>query len=284
HDALPISESQKGIVFAAFLKLLLPLIVVIPGIIAYVLNSDDAGNLTQSSLHPSFINLDGSIANDNAWPWLIQQFVPAGVKGLVLAALAAAIVSSLASMLNSTATIFTMDIYRPYINKTATDKQTVTVGRITAGVALIIAMIIAPQLGNLGQAFQFIQEYTGVFSPGILAVFLAGLFYKRATNKAAIWGAVISIPIAVYFKVAPKGWSDAPIFVNLPFLHQMMITAILTFFVIALLSNIQGKGTEDEKGISLVPGLFKTPPAFNIGATIVILICIVLYSVFWEEI
>ncbi|HLT74228.1 MAG TPA: sodium/sugar symporter [Ohtaekwangia sp.] len=279
--AKSLAESQKGIVFAAFLKLLLPLIVVIPGIIAYVLNSDDAGNLTQSSLHPSFINLDGSIANDNAWPWLIQQFVPAGVKGLVLAALAAAIVSSLASMLNSTATIFTMDIYRPYINKTATDKQTVTVGRITAGVALIIAMIIAPQLGNLGQAFQFIQEYTGVFSPGILAVFLAGLFYKRATNKAAIWGAVISIPIAVYFKVAPKGWSDAPIFVNLPFLHQMMITAILTFFVIALLSNIQGKGTEDEKGISLVPGLFKTPPAFNIGATIVILICIVLYSVFW---
>ncbi len=279
--AKSLAESQKGIVFAAFLKLLLPLIVVIPGIIAFVLNSDDAGNLTQASLDPSFINLDGSIANDNAWPWLIQKFVPAGVKGLVLAALAAAIVSSLASMLNSTATIFTMDIYRPYINKTATDKQTVTVGRLTAAVALVIAMVIAPQLGNLGQAFQFIQEYTGVFSPGILAVFLAGLFYKRATNKAAIWGAVISIPIAVYFKVAPKGWSDALIFVNLPFLHQMMITAILTFLVIVLLSNIQGKGKDDEEGISLVPGLFKTPPAFNIGATIVILICIVLYSVFW---
>ncbi len=279
--AKSLAESQKGIVFAAFLKLLLPLIVVVPGIIAFVLNADDAGNLTQSSLDSSFINLDGSVANDNAWPWLIQKFVPAGVKGLVLAALAAAIVSSLASMLNSTATIFTMDIYRPYINKTATDKQTVSVGRITAGVALVIAMLIAPQLGNLGQAFQFIQEYTGVFSPGILAVFLAGLFYKRATNRAAIWGAVISIPIAVYFKVAPKGWSDAAIFVNLPFLHQMMITAILTFLVIVLLSNIQGKGKDDEKGISLVPGLFKTPPAFNIGATIVILICIVLYSVFW---
>src|SRR5690606_15000600 len=137
---------------------------------------------------------------------------------------------SLASMLNSTATIFTMDIYRPYINRAATDKQTVNVGRITAGVALVIAMIIAPKLGNLGQAFQFIQEYTGLFSPGILAVFLAGLFYKRATNRAAILGVIASIPIAMYFKVGPNGWlSDSAIsglFVTLPFLHQMMITAI----------------------------------------------------------
>lgn len=279
--AKSLEESQKGIVFAAFLKLLLPLIVVIPGIVAFVLNSDASGNLTSATLDPSFITKEGTIANDNAWPWLIQEFVPAGVKGLVLAALAAAIVSSLASMLNSTATIFTMDIYRPYINRAATDKQTVNVGRITGGVALIIAMVIAPKLGNLGQAFQFIQEYTGVFSPGILAVFLAGLFYKRATNKAAIWGVVASIPIAMYFKVGPKEWSDAAIFVTLPFLHQMMITAILSFLIIVILSNIQGKGKPDAKGIDIVPQLFKTPPAFNIGAIIIILICVVLYSVFW---
>lgn len=279
--AKSLEESQKGIVFAAFLKLLLPLIVVIPGIVAFVLNSDASGNLTSATVDPSFITTEGTIANDNAWPWLIQKFVPAGVKGLVLAALAAAIVSSLASMLNSTATIFTMDIYRPYINRAATDKQTVNVGRITAGVALIIAMVIAPKLGNLGQAFQFIQEYTGVFSPGILAVFLAGLFYKRATNKAAIWGVVASIPIAMYFKVGPKEWSDAAIFVTLPFLHQMMITAILSFLIIVVLSNIQGKGKPDSKGIDIVPQLFKTPPAFNIGAIIIILICVVLYSVFW---
>jgi SSS family solute:Na+ symporter len=279
--AKSLEESQKGIVFAASLKLILPLIVVIPGIVAFVLNSDASGNLTEATLDPSFRTDSGTIANDNAWPWLIQEFVPAGVKGLVLAALAAAIVSSLASMLNSTATIFTMDIYRPYINRAATDKQTVSVGRITAAVALVIAMIIAPKLGNLGQAFQFIQEYTGVFSPGILAVFLAGLFYKRATNKAAIWGVVASIPIAMYFKVGPKEWSDAAIFVTLPFLHQMMITAILSFLLIVILSNIQGKGKPDPKGIDLVPQLFKTPPAFNIGAIIIILVCIVLYSVFW---
>src|SRR5690606_1196324 len=223
------------------------LLVVIPGIVAFVMNMDPNGQITPGQADPSFFSKTGAVISDSASPWLIREFVPAGVKGLVWAALAAAIVSSLASMLNSTATIFTMDIYRPYINKTASDKQTVAVGRITAGIALVIAMVIAPQLGNLGQAFQFIQEYTGVFSPGILAVFLAGLFYKRATNRAAIWGAVISIPIAVYFKVAPKGWSDAAIFVNLPFLHQMMITAILTFLVIVLLSNIQGKGKDDEK-------------------------------------
>lgn len=276
-----IAESQKGIVFAAFLKLIIPLIVVIPGIIAFVLNADASGALSASMVDPSFLTKEGSIANDNAAPWLIKSFVPVGLKGLVLAALAAAIVSSLASMLNSTATIFTMDIYRPYINKTATDKQTVRVGRLTAAVALVVAMLIAPMLGNLGQAFQFIQEYTGVVSPGILAVFLAGLFYKKATNNAAIWGVVASIPIALYFKVAPNGWSDAAFFVNIPFLDQMFATALLSLAIIVIISLAEGKGKVDEKGINLTAALFKTSPAFNIGATIVLIICAVLYAVFW---
>jgi solute:Na+ symporter, SSS family len=279
--AKSLPEAQKGIVFAAFLKMLLPLIVVIPGIIAFVLNSDANGELTNASLDPSFVTSSGNIANDNAWPWLIRSFIPTGIKGLVLAALAAAIVSSLASMLNSTATIFTMDIYRPYINPTATDKQTVRTGRTTAAVALVIAMFIAPLLGNLGQAFQFIQEYTGVVSPGILAVFLAGLFYTRATNSAAIWGVVASIPIALYFKVAPNGWSDSALFVNLPFLNQMMFTAVLSFLIIVILSYIEGKGKVNEKGITLTAELFKTSPTFNIGATIVMILCTVLYAIFW---
>jgi SSS family solute:Na+ symporter len=225
--AKSLEESQKGIVFAAFLKLLIPLIVVIPGIIAYVMNADASGELTQATLDPSFVSKTGTVINDNAFPWLIQKFVPTGLKGLVMAALAAAIVSSLASMLNSTSTIFTMDIFRPYINKNATDKQTVMVGRLSAAVALVIAILIAPMLGNLGQAFQFIQEYTGVVSPGILAVFLTGLFWKRATNNAAIWGVILSIPIAMYFKVAPNGWSDAAVFVNIPFMNQIFFYAIL---------------------------------------------------------
>ena len=278
--AKSLAEGQKGIVFAAFLKLIIPVIVVLPGIIAYVMNLDDTGVLTATSIDPGFIGAAGNIANDNAAPWLIKNFIPSGVKGLILAALAAAIVSSLASMLNSTSTIFTMDIYRSHFNKNASDAQMVFVGRITAVVALIIAIIIAPQLGSLGQVFIFIQEYTGVVSPGILAVFLMGLFYKKATNNAAIWGAILSIPIAMYFKVAPKGWSDASIFVELPFMHQMGYTCIATLAVIALISYLDGN-KDDSKAINLTNKLFATNSTFNIGAFSVVLITAFLYAMFW---
>ena len=278
--AKSLAEGQKGIVFAAFLKLIIPVIVVLPGIIAYVMNLDDSGVLTATSIDPGFIGAAGNIANDNAAPWLIKNFIPSGVKGLILAALAAAIVSSLASMLNSTSTIFTMDIYRSHFNKNASDAQMVFVGRITAVVALIIAIIIAPQLGSLGQVFIFIQEYTGVVSPGILAVFLMGLFYKKATNNAAIWGAILSIPIAMYFKVAPKGWSDASIFVELPFMHQMGYTCIVTLAVIALISYLDGN-KDDSKGINLTKKLFATNSTFNIGAFSIVLITAFLYAMFW---
>ena len=278
--AKSLEEGQKGIVFAAFLKLIIPVIVVLPGIIAYVMNLDDTGALTTASVDPGFIGAAGNIANDNAAPWLIKNFIPVGVKGLILAALAAAIVSSLASMLNSTSTIFTMDIYRSHFNKNASDAQMVSVGRITAVVALIIAIIIAPQLGSLGQVFIFIQEYTGVVSPGILAVFLMGLFYKKATNNAAIWGAILSIPIAMYFKVAPKGWSDASIFVELPFMHQMGYTCIATLAVIAFISYLDGN-KDDPKGINLTKKLFATNNTFSIGAFSVLLITAFLYAMFW---
>jgi len=278
--AKSLAEGQKGIVFAAFLKLIIPVIVVLPGIIAYVMNLDDSGVLTAASVDPGFIGAAGNIANDNAAPWLIKNFIPVGVKGLILAALAAAIVSSLASMLNSTSTIFTMDIYRSHFNKNATDAQMVSVGRITAVVSLIIAIIIAPQLGSLGQVFIFIQEYTGVVSPGILAVFLMGLFYKKATNNAAIWGAILSIPIAMYFKVAPKGWSDASIFVELPFMHQMGYTCLVTLALIALISYLDGN-KDDSKGINLTKKLFATNNTFNIGAFSVVLITAFLYAMFW---
>ena len=278
--AKSLAEGQKGIVFAAFLKLIIPVIVVLPGIIAYVMNLDDSGMLTATSVDPGFIGAAGNIANDNAAPWLIKNFIPSGVKGLILAALAAAIVSSLASMLNSTSTIFTMDIYRSHFNKNASDAQMVFVGRITAVVALIIAIIIAPQLGSLGQVFIFIQEYTGVVSPGILAVFLMGLFYKKATNNAAIWGAILSIPIAMYFKVAPKGWSDASVFVELPFMHQMGYTCIATLAIIALISYLDGN-KDDSKGINLTKKLFATNSTFNIGAFSVVLITAFLYAMFW---
>jgi len=255
------------------------LIVVIPGIAAYVMINDpeimaslgDAGQQNLPSLEQA----------DRAYPWLLQ-FLPVGLKGIAFAALAAAIVSSLASMLNSTSTIFTMDIYKPYINKNADDRSTVNMGRISAGVALLIAVLLAPQLGNLDQAFQFIQEYTGIVSPGILAVFLLGLFWKKVTNKAAIIGALVSIPIAMYFKVAPNNWSDSAFFIEIPFMNQMGYTSILTMFVIGLISLYQNKGEDDPKGIPLTKQMFKTSPVFNIGAFAVMLILTAVYAVFWN--
>ena len=272
-------EGQKGIAFAAFLKLLMPIIVVVPGMVAYVMNMD-SGVFNPETIDQSFIAANGMIANDNAAPWLIKNFIPAGFLGLILAALAAAIVSSLASMLNSTSTIFTMDIYKSHINKNSSDKQSVRVGRITVLVALIIAMLIAPQLGSLGEVFQFIQEYTGVVSPGILGVFLMGLFYKKTTNNAAIWGVVSSIPIAMYFKIGPKGWIDSPLFVNEPFMNQMMWTFLATIGIIYILSNLTSQ-QEDPKAIQLKKGLFKTSPDFNIPAFAVCIITAFLYAFFW---
>ena len=279
--AKSLRESQKGIILAAFLKLLIPLIVVVPGIIAYVMNMDENGEIIQGTADASFFTSLGGVINDNASPWLIREFVPIGFKGLVVAALAAAIVSSLASMLNSTATIFTMDIYKPYFQKKKSEKNLVSVGRITAAIALLIAVVLAPQLASLGQVFQYIQEYTGVVSPGILAVFMLGLFWRKTTNNAAIWGILSSIPIAFYFKVGPNGWIDSPLFVNLPFMHQMMITWVLVMLLMVVISYIEGKGKNQEKSIVITPTLFNTGPAFNIGAFAVSLIVVALYAIFW---
>ncbi len=277
--AKSLKESQKGILLAAGLKMIIPLIVVIPGIAAYVMVNDPEimARLGESGM----MNMPSADQADKAYPWLLQ-FLPTGLKGVAFAALAAAIVSSLASMLNSTSTIFTMDIYRQYFNKNASDKATVNVGRISAAVALIIACIMAPLLGGIDQAFQFIQEYTGIVSPGILAVFLLGLFWKKTTNKAAIVGALASIPIAMYFKVAPKGWSTSSFFVDVPFMDQMGYTALLTMLVIVVASLYQHKGKDDEKGIPITKDLFKTSPIFNVGAFAVMILLVVLYALFWS--
>jgi SSS family solute:Na+ symporter len=266
--AKSLKEAQKGIIMAALLKLVIPFIVVIPGIAAYVMVNDPAimarlGELGQ-------INLPGPGESDKAYPWLLQ-LLPGGFKGVAFAALAAAIVSSLASMLNSTSTIFTMDIYKQYINKNASDAATVRMGRMSAAGALVIACIMAPLLGGIDQAFQFIQEYTGIVSPGILAVFMLGLFWKKATNKGAIWGAILSVPIALAFKFFPE----------MPFMNQMGLTCLLSMLVIVIVSYIDHKGVDDPKGIIILKGMFKTSPAFNIGAFTVMILCAVLYSVFW---
>jgi len=280
--AKSLKEAQKGILLAAVLKLIIPLIVVVPGIAAYVMVNDPA--IMERLGVAALENLPGVGTADRAYPWLLQ-FLPAGLKGLALAALAAAIVSSLASMLNSTSTIFTMDIYKQYINKNADDKTTVNIGRLSAGIALVIAVIMAPLMGGIDQAFQYIQEYTGVVSPGILAVFVLGLFWKKTTNKAAIWGALLSIPIAMFFKVGPKAWAEGSSFQNVfpsvPFMDQMGYTALITMVLIVTISLLQNKGSDDAKGIPLTKETFKTSPLFNISAFAIMLILVVVYAAFW---
>lgn len=277
--AKSLRESQKGIILAAFLKIIIPVIVVVPGIAAYVMveDSEILSRLGEVGLQ----NLPSLEQADKAYPWLLQ-FLPTGLKGVAFAALAAAVVSSLASMLNSTSTIFTMDIYKQYFNTNASDKATVNVGRISAAVALIIACIMAPLLGGIDQAFQFIQEYTGLVSPGILAVFILGLFWKKTTNKAAIVGALVSIPIALYFKIGPNGWIENPFFVNVPFLDQMGYTCLLSMLVIVLVSLTQNKGADDPKGIPISRKTFVTHPKFNIGAFAVMIIISAIYALFWN--
>ena len=270
--AKSLAESQKGMVFAAFLKLIIPFIVAIPGIIAYVMFAQPEGTAEITGVVDAFTKADGSLNNDNAYPWLISVFLAPGFKGLVVAALAAAIVSSLASMLNSVATIFTMDIYRPYMNPNATDRQTVNVGRLTAGVALIIAIVIAPLLSSVGQVFQYIQEYTGLVSPGILAVFILGLFWKKTTTKAAIWGVLISIIIALLLK-APS--------LALPFMDQMFYTLVLTIVIIAGISLSTNPEDDDPKAIITTSKTFSTNSTFNIGAYAVLIITAFLYAIFW---
>lgn len=267
--AKSIGEAQKGIVFAAFLKLIVPFLVVIPGIAAYVITNDSGllaglGDIGQTNM-PSLAHAD------KAYPWL-TQFLPIGLKGMVFAALAAAIVSSLASMLNSTATIFTMDIYKEYIAPESSDSRLVNVGRVSAIIALVIACIVAPMLGGIGQAFQYIQEYTGLVSPGILAVFLLGLFWHKTNSKGAIIGVLLSIPFALFLKFMP---------LNMPFLDQMMYTLLFTMAVIVLVSLGSETSAVDNKAIELDPEMFKTDKMFNLGAYAILIILAVLYSVFW---
>ncbi|MHC2990459.1 sodium/glucose cotransporter, partial [Pontibacter sp. HJ8] len=214
--AKSVKEVQWGLVFAAFLKLLIPLVVVIPGIAAFALNAD--------------IN-----RYDEAYPWLLNNLVPTGLKGIAFAALMAAALSSLSSMMNSTATIFTMDIYKAHLKPAATEKQLVLVGRIVSLVAVLIAVLVAePLLGGEEQIFQFIQKYTGYVSPGIMVLFVFGLFWKRATSNAALATAIASVPFSILID---------QVFPAMPFLDQMGLVFLLlsTLMVVySLLENRKG--------------------------------------------
>lgn len=248
-----IGEAQKGLAFAGYLKLLLPIIVVIPGIAAFVLQADIA-------------------RYDEAYPWLLGNLVPVGIKGMAFAALIAAALSSLSSMMNSTATIFTMDIYKPFVNPEASETKLVTVGRIVGLTAVVIAVLVAqPLLGGEEQVFQFIQKYTGYVSPGIVVLFLFGLFWKRTTATGALWAAIASVPFSVVVDLA---------FPSMPFLNQMGVVFLALSALIIAISFATSQG-DSPKAIKIGPSLFKTSPTFNALAMGIILILGALYAMFW---
>lgn len=211
-----LAEAKRGLIFAGYLKILIPIIVIIPGITAYVL-------FTHPDLQHNLVGLNGTIERaDDAYPWLLRNFAPAGIRGLAFAALVAAVVSSLASMLNSTSTIFTLDIYKPLMNKQASERQLVKVGRISALIALIIAMFAAkPLLGGLDQAFQYIQEYTGFIYPGVVVVFGMGILWKRATNRAALWTTIATLPLGIAMKFAVP---DLPFIIRMGYVCMILIS------------------------------------------------------------
>lgn len=251
--AKSIKEAQKGLAFAGYLKLIIPLVVVIPGIAAFVLQADVA-------------------RYDEAYPWLLGNLVPTGIKGLAFAALIAAALSSLSSMMNSTATIFTMDIYKPFVNAQASETRLVTVGRIVGLSAMVIAVLVAqPLLGGQEQVFQFIQKYTGYVSPGIVVLFLFGMFWKKATATAALWSAIASVPFSVLIDL---------IFPAMPFLDQMGLVFLLLSALMVIVSLASGK-TASPKAIQINAGVFKTSPVFNALAMGIILILAALYAIFW---
>ncbi|MDP2039591.1 MAG: sodium/sugar symporter [Algoriphagus sp.] len=266
--AKSLDEAQKGMIFAGFLKLLMPLIVVVPGIAALVIvnNGIDTGFI-ESMKDP----ITGIIKSDRAYPTLLQ-ILPTGLKGLAFAALTAAIVSSLASMANSTSTIFTMDIYSKYFGKGASETNQVRVGRITAVVAFVIAAIVAPALGQLDQAFQFIQEYTGFISPGVFAIFFFGVFWKKTTSNAALVGAALSIPLSVVLKI---------VFPALPFLDRMGVVFLVLAALMITISLVEGKGKDHPNSIDINADLFSTSTGFKIGAILIAGIIAGLYTIFW---
>jgi SSS family solute:Na+ symporter len=250
--AKSLAEAQKGMAFAGFLKLILPFVVVIPGIAVFALHADIA-------------------KPDEAYPWLLANIIPAGLKGLIFAALIAAIVSSFSAIINSASTIFTLDLYKPLIKVNASDSKLVAVGRISSIVMSFVAVLVGCSLGNLQQAFQFIQEYTGMVSPGITAIFILGLYWKKTTSAGALWGTIFSIPISIAIKL---------LFPEMPFLDQMLVVFFIVVTLIVLVS-ILGKQDSASKGLNLRKEMFHTRPVFNVMSVVIVSILATIYFIFW---
>ena len=280
-----LKTARTGLLFAAFLKLLMPLIVVVPGIAAYVLYQE--GNFQTDMLQ------GGEVNPDRAYPVLLN-LLPIGLKGLSFAALTAAIVASLAGKANSIATIFTLDVYNKIINKDANEVRQVNIGRITVIVSMLMAILIAPHLGiEKKGGFQYIQEYTGFVSPGVFAMFLLGIFWKKTTSNAALFATIGGFILSVLFKkmpdyvdlsfLEPMGFAvaNAAGVFEIPFIDRMGFVFLICVIVMYIISMYETRNGVNPKGLEIDRGMFKTSPGFTVGALIVLGLIVALYSVYW---
>ena len=277
--------ARKGILFAAFLKLLMPVIVVLPGIAAYVLHKNGA-------LQTEMLK-DGKLSYDNAYS-AILGFLPTGLKGVAVAALTAAIVASLAGKANSISTIYTLDIYKKYISKEAAEKRLVWIGRVAVVVSLLIAIVVNWKdllgIGSEG-GFTFIQKYTGYISPAIFAVFLLGFFWKRATANAALVGIVGGLVLMILFDKFLPGWyPETPLYTaylnadgiyQIPFLISMGWVFFFTIVLIVLISLLDRKGSSTVNALQVDTSMFKVSPSILTMIVIIIGILLALYIKFW---
>ena len=261
-----ISTARNGVLFAAFMKMLMPFIVVLPGLAAYVIFQENADASIVNG-----ITQNGIVKPDNAYPVLLN-LLPVGLKGLAFAALTAAIVASLAGKANSISTIYVLDIHAKFFNKNLTEKQTVWTGRVAIVIAFIIALIVSPLLANFGQAFEYIQVYTGYISPGILSIFLLGFFWKKATANGALTAAILSIALSAVI---------ANLYPEYPFLNRMGVVFWICSLVHVIISLIEGKGKDQENAFEVKKEWFKVDRTFAIGAAVVVAIFTIIYTIFW---
>ena len=266
-----LKTARSGILFAAFLKLLVPVIAVLPGIAAYVLYQN-------GMFQTEMIDSAGVVKPDHAYPTLLN-LLPVGLKGLAFAALTAAIVASLAGKANSISTIFSLDIYHKFFNKTATEKQLVRTGRWAVIIAMLLACLVAPALRSLDQAYQFIQEYVGFISPGVLAIFLLGFFWKRTTSSAALTAALLTIPLSTLLKFLPT-WTSG-VFPDYPFLDRMSIVFVILVFLMIIISLLDSRSKNQPRVIEIDTSMFRFSARFAVGSVIIMGILIALYTVFW---
>jgi SSS family solute:Na+ symporter len=283
-----LKTARSGLLFAGFLKLLMPVIVVIPGIAAYVLYSQNHGDFAQAMMK------DGSLNADNAYPVLLN-LLPVGLKGLAFAALTAAVVASLAGKANSISTIFSLDIYKKIYNKDANEKKIVGIGRAVVIVTMIIAIVISNFLGiDKKGGFQFIQEYTGFVSPGVFAMFALGFFWKRTTSNAAMFAMIGGLLLSFLLKFIPAWVNLEPLsqfgfaalnpdtgLWEMAFIDRMGLVFIICVVGMIIITLADKTSVNNPKGLAIDSSMFKPNMGFTVGALLIVGILIALYTVFW---